>query len=122
MTTKTRIFVVEDIRDADKVELLEKHGNLIALTGMAQAQKPPLWNTFAMSEWIQAALAEAGGFDYTCDYLALTGSYLALAQLLATLVAYSPTPYAIRCLAFSRTNNVDGYSHVVLEECCEPAM
>jgi len=113
----TRVFVVEEIKDSDKVALLSKHGTILALTSMACKPKPPLWNTYAMSEWIQEALANAGGFDYDSDYLALAGNYLALSQLTATLVAYSQAPYAIRCLAHSRRNDVDEFCHVVLEEC-----
>jgi hypothetical protein len=114
--TGTRIFVVEDIRDGDKVTQLEEHGKLSALTGLALTPKPPMWNTLAMSHWIKDALTEAGNFDYEADYVALTGNYLALTQLIATLVAYGGEPYSIRCLAFSRANGVDGFCHVVLEE------
>ena len=112
-----RVFVVEEIKDSDKVALLSRHGTILALTSTACKPKPPLWNTYAMSEWIQEALAKAGGFDYDIDYLALAGNYLALSQLTATLVAYSRAPYAIRCLAHSRRNDVDEFCHVVLEEC-----
>ena len=112
-----RIFVMEEIKDADKVALLSKHGTILALTSVAKKPRPPIWNTFQTSEWIQEALVNAGGFDYDSDYLALAGNYLALSQLTATLVAYSPPPYAIRCLAHSRRNDVDEFSHVVLEEC-----
>ena len=112
----TRIFTIEEIKDVEKVDLLSKHGTIFPLTAVASGvPMPVIWNTYEMSKWIQACLA-VEPFDYSRDYLALTGNYLALGQLIATLIAQDASPYNIKCLAFSRSKNVNEYSHVVLEE------
>lgn len=112
----TRIFTIEEIKDAEKVGLLSKHGTIFPLTGIASgAPMPVIWNTFEMSKWIQGCLA-LEPFDYDRDYLALTGNYLALSQLVATLIAQDASPYKIKCLSFSRSKGANEYSHVVMEE------
>lgn len=112
----TRIFIVEPLRDKAKQGMLTKHGEIVALSEVLQCPQPPVWNTYETSKWLQDSIAESGGFDYDRDYLALVGNYLALAQLTATLVAFSPTPYKIRCLSFYDAKGIKEFSHVVLEE------
>lgn len=115
----TRIFTVEEIRDEEKVELLSKHGTIFPLTSIAKTPIPVIWNTYEMSKWIQDCIA-LNPFDYSRDYLALTGNYLALSQLIATLVVQDVSPYKIKCLSFSRSKGANEYSHVVLEEFVSP--
>lgn len=113
----TRIFIVEPLRDQAKQDMLSRHGEIVALSQVVPIQPPPVWNTFETSKWMQDSIAEVGGFNYETDYLALVGNYLALAQLTATLVAFSPTPYKIRCLSFYQAKGKrDEFCHVVLEE------
>lgn len=112
----TRIFIVEPLRDRAKEAMLEKHGHLVALTSVSSVQQPPIWNTYETSKWMQDTIAEAGGFDYDRDYLALVGNYLALVQMMATIVAFSPTPYKIRCLSFYDSKGIKEFCHVVVEE------
>lgn len=120
----SRVFLVEPLIDESKVELLSRHGELFPLTSVTPIQMPAVWNTYAMSEWIQNALdmleKEGRGFDYSQDYLALVGNALALAQLLATLIVAADAPYKIRCLSYSRKNPPGEYAHVLLEEYSRP--
>lgn len=120
----SRVFLVEPLIDDSKIELLSRHGELFPLTSVTKVQMPAVWNTYAMSEWIQNTLeqldSEGRGFDYSQDYLALVGNALALAQLQATLVIAADAPYKIRCLSYSRKNLPGEYAHVLLEEYTRP--
>lgn len=112
----TRVFIVEPLRDKAKQDMLKKYGEVVALSNVTGYTHPSVWNTFETSKWLQDTVAELGGFDYDKDYLALVGNGLALAQLTATIVAFAPTPYKIRCLSFYQSKGIEEFCHVVIEE------
>lgn len=111
----TNIILIEPLQNKSDLALLESTGMPVVCLTDVRPNRPHLWSSLETSGWMNQALEELK-YDPSLDYIALTGNYLALAQLIACVAVRAGNPYRINCLAYARSNGVAKYQRISLLE------